>query len=195
LSISTTAANERLRSARQKLGVSSSREAARILVAEEGDHENSVDRQFGVSSDAVRPQHSRVFVWIGVIMAVAVATTIGLMAVLGSPAAGTHAPKVVHTLPASGAAIAPGTFTLSVTFDQPMADNGFSYVQKAKETFPDCGFPAQLSADRRTFSVRCTVQPGRNYEIWFNSPPYMNFKGANGVPAEPHQLLFSTKAR
>jgi len=128
-------------------------------------------------------------------MAVAIATTIGLMAVLGSPAAGAHPPKVVHTLPARGAVIAPGTFTLSVTFDQPMADGSFSYVQKAKETFPDCGFPAQLSADKRTFSVRCTVEPDRSYEIWFNSPPYMNFKGANGVPAEPHQLLFSTKAR
>jgi RNA polymerase sigma-70 factor (ECF subfamily) len=128
-------------------------------------------------------------------MAVAIATTIGLMAALGGHAAGARAPAVVHTIPRRGAVIAPGTFTLSVTFDQPMADGSFSYVQKAKETFPDCGFPAQLSADRRTFTVRCTVEPGRSYEIWFNSPPYMNFKGANGVPAEPHQLLFSTKAR
>ena len=128
-------------------------------------------------------------------MAVAIATTIGLMAILGGQAAGPRAPTVVHTIPARGAVIAPGTFTLSVTFDQPMAEGSFSYVQKAKETFPDCGFPAQLSADRRTFTVRCTVEPGRSYEIWFNSPPYMNFKGANGMPAEPHQLLFSTKAR
>ena len=91
--------------------------------------------------------------------------------------------------------VAPGPLTLSVTFDQPMANGSFSYVQKAKETFPDCGFPAQLSADKRTFTVRCTTEPGRSYEIWFNSPPYMNFKSASGVPAEPHQLLFSTRAR
>jgi RNA polymerase sigma-70 factor (ECF subfamily) len=76
-----------------------------------------------------------------------------------------------------------------------MADGSFSYVQKAKETFPDCGFPAQLSADKRTFTVRCMTEPGRSYEIWFNSPPYMNFKSVGGVPAEPHQLLFSTRAR
>ena len=195
LSISTTAANERLRTARQKLGVSSSREAARILAAEEGGHEFPVDRQIGVPSEAVRPHHPSVFVWIGVIMAVAIATTIALMAVLGSHSTDARAPTVVHTVPANGAVIVPGPFTLSVTFDQPMADGSFSYVQKSSETFPQCGFPAQLSPDRRTFIVRCTAEPGRQYEIWFNSPPYMNFKGASGTPAQPHQLLFRTKQR
>jgi DNA-binding CsgD family transcriptional regulator len=195
LSISTTAANERLRAARQKLGVSSSREAARILAAEEN-HDSSVDRQFGVPRYARSPQHPRtVFIWIGVIMAVAISTTIGLMAVLGSHASAAGAPMVVRTNPSANAVIAPGPFTMSVTFDQPMADGSFSFVQKAKETFPNCAFPAQLSADKRTFTVRCTAEPGRSYEIWFNSPPYMNFKGVNGIPAQPHQLLFRAKAR
>ena len=128
-------------------------------------------------------------------MAVAIATTIGLMAVLGSHAAGTSAPRVVRTSPSAGSVLAPGPLTLSVTFDQPMMGNSFSYVQKSAETFPHCGFPAKLLADQRTFTVSCTLEPGRHYEIWFNSPPYMNFKSANGVPAEPHQLLFSTKPR
>ena len=193
LSISTTAANERLRTARQKLGVSNSREAARILAGEEG-HSFSVDRQTGVAPGAPSSQRP-VFVWIGVIMAVAIATTIGLMAVLASHSGAPHAPTVVRTSPAAGALVAPGTIVLSVTFDQPMADGGFSYVQKSAESFPHCGFPANLSADKRTFTVSCTLEAGRNYEIWFNSPPYMNFKSASGVPAEPHQLLFSTKAR
>ena len=128
-------------------------------------------------------------------MAIAISTTIALMAVLGSHATEERAPTVVRTVPSNGAVIAPGPFTLSVTFDRPMADGSFSYVQKSSETFPQCGFPAQLSADRRTFTVRCAAEPARQYEIWFNSPPYMNFKGANGAPAQPHQLLFRTRER
>jgi DNA-binding CsgD family transcriptional regulator len=196
LSISTTAANERLRSARQKLGVSSSREAARILGASEGGIDSSVDMQFGLSRAPLRREHGRsLFMWIGVVMAIAIVATVGLMAVLGSHPNDAHAPRVVQTSPASGAVVAPGAFTLSVTFDQPMADGSFSFVQKAAETFPHCGFPAHLSPDKRTFTVTCTAEPGRDYEVWFNSPPYMNFKGVNGMPAEPHQLLFSSKKR
>jgi len=128
-------------------------------------------------------------------MAVAITITVGLMAVLGSHTADSRGPKVVRTSPSPGAVIAPGFFTLSVTFDKPMADGSFSYVQKAHGTFPDCGFPARLSDDKRTFAVRCSVLPSRNYEIWFNSRPYMNFKDLNGISAEPHQLLFRTRVR
>jgi len=128
-------------------------------------------------------------------MAVAIAATIGIMAALGSQAIGAREPTVVRTSPSENAVIAPGPLTLSVTFDQPMSDCSFSFVQKSTETFPHCDFPAELSSDKRTFTVRCTVQRNRNYEIWFNSPPYMNFKGANGVPAQPHQLLFRTRTR
>lgn len=126
-------------------------------------------------------------------MAVAIATTIGLMAILGNHSSASQAPRVVQTSPAAGALVAHGAVALSVTFDQPMMGDSFSYVQKSAQSFPRCGFPPQLSADKRTFTVSCTLEPGRHYEIWFNSPPYMNFKSASGVPAEPHQLLFSTE--
>ena len=39
------------------------------------------------------------------------------------------------------------------------------------------------------------VTAGRDYEIWFNSPPYLNFKSINGTPAEAHQLQFYSGAR
>ena len=128
-------------------------------------------------------------------MAVTIATTIGLMAILGTHASDAGAPTVVRTNPPANAVVAPGPFTLSVTFDQPMAEGSFSFVQKSSETFPNCAFPAVLSSDKRTFTVRCMAEPGRSYEIWFNSPPYMNFKAVNGTPAQPHQLLFRAKPR
>lgn len=128
-------------------------------------------------------------------MAVVLAATIGLMAILGSHASQPGTPTVIRTNPSANAVIAPGPFMLSVTFDQPMAEGSFSFVQKSSETFPSCAFPAVLSSDRRTFTVRCTAEPGRTYEIWFNSPPYMNFKAVNGMPAQSHQLSFRVKSR
>jgi hypothetical protein len=196
LSISTTAANERLRSARQKLGVSSSREAARLLAAEEGDHTYSVDSQLGVPGVLVHSQPQRTLVWIGVVMAVAIATTFALIAMIGSHAAQPSPPTVVRTNPSFGAVIAPGRLRLSVTFDRPMLSENYSFVQKDVATFPKCerGAPKQ-SADGRTFTLECTVDPGKSYEVWFNSPPYVAFKALDGTPAVPFQLTFRTKSR
>jgi hypothetical protein len=196
LSISTTAANERLRSARQKLGVSSSREAARLLAAEEGDHTYSVDSQLGVPGVLVHSQPQRTLVWIGVVMAVAIATTFAWMAMIGSHAAHPGPAKMVRTNPSAGAVIAPGPLKLSVTFDRPMLSGNYSFVRKDVATFPKCerSGPEQ-SADGRTFTLECTVEPGRSYEVWFNSPPYMNFKALDGTPAVPFQLRFRTKNR
>jgi hypothetical protein len=103
------------------------------------------------------------------------------------------APKVVRTVPAQGAIVAPGPLILSVTFDRPMRPRSYSFVQRSPETYPDCGSnrPVQ-SADGRTFTLRCEVQPGRRYELWFNSPPYMNFTDYAGVPALPFGLYIKT---
>lgn len=56
LSISTSAVSDRLRQARRKLGVSSSREAARIHVAYESNSTFDVHRFSGVSKASIPPQ-------------------------------------------------------------------------------------------------------------------------------------------
>jgi hypothetical protein len=118
------------------------------------------------------------------------------MAVFGSHTGQASSPTVVRTSPSVGAIVAPGLLELAVTFDRPMQPGSFSFVQKDTATYPDCGnnIPVR-SADGRTFTLSCTVQPGRQYEVWFNSPPYMNFKDAHGTPARPFQLKFATKPR
>ena len=103
-------------------------------------------------------------------------------------------PKVVSTLPAAGTAVPGGAITLRVTFDRPMRPGSYSFVRKSRETYPDCGRTRpEQSADRRSFTLPCKVEAGRSYEIWFNSPPYMNFVGEDGTPAEPHRLLFRAR--
>ena len=127
-------------------------------------------------------------------MAVAIATTIALMALFGGHSGQPNAATVIRTNPSAGAVVAPGPLELSVTFDRPMRPGSFSFVQKDPRTYPDCGrnMPLQ-SKDGRTFTLACTLEPGRSYEIWFNSPPYMNFMGVDGTPATPFQLKFRTR--
>lgn len=118
------------------------------------------------------------------------------MATVGTHAAHQGGPTVVRTHPSLGAVITPGRLKLSVTFDRPMLSGNYSFVRKDVATFPKCdsGVPEQ-SADGRTFTLSCKVEPGRYYEVWFNSQPYMNFKALDGAPAVPFQLKFKTKTR
>lgn len=172
LGISVHVVNERLREARRKLGVTSSRGAARILADHEGTARISWDKKIGVAGgpprDPDRGDTNR-----------------------GSPMPQTDvAPKVIATRPAEGQAIAPGPFVLSVTFDQPMREGNYSFVRISAGTYPECAAHPSLSADRRTYRLQCTAVGGRAYEIWFNRPPYMNFKGDSGIAAEPHRLTF-----
>jgi DNA-binding CsgD family transcriptional regulator len=207
LAISIYSVNERLRDARQKLGVSSSREAARIFSAHHqaednflGDKKTGLVEEHGLSADAVASRtRSQEVAWrnwqiaggFGVLIA------IGLSALMAggteeapSPSRGQAAPRIVATAPAAGSVIRPGSFVLSVTFDQPMLEGSYSFVQASPDTYPQCGGKPTLSKDRKTFSVLCTALPNRRFEVWFNRQPYMNFVSEDGVPAEPFQLLF-----
>jgi DNA-binding CsgD family transcriptional regulator len=208
LGISLNVVNERLRDSRRRLGVSSSREAARLLAAHEADN-FSGNEQFGLGSApsheadrdrpgirAAGPRRPSPMLWMGGLAMLLIA------AALGAAAVGRHdprppqpdaPPRVVRTSPGSGAVIRPGPFLLTVTFDQPMVDGSYSYTRTSPETYPDCATKPELSHDARTFTLRCTAAAGRNYEIWFNRPPYMNFRGLNGLSSEPHQLVFHTK--
>lgn len=212
LGISLHAVNERLREARRKLGVSSSREAARLLASRENGASNfSGDKQIGVgaggrsgsgdirpdgwAAGARRPFLSRS---IGIAMILLFAAAIGAWALSGHQGTTSKAdapPRVVSTSPAAGSIIPPGPFELSVTFDRPMMDGSYSFVQKSADTYPRCATKPVLSRDARTFTLHCTAEAGKLYEIWFNNPPYMNFRGSNGVPAQPFQLLFRTRKR
>lgn len=110
-----------------------------------------------------------------------------------SPEATMAAPNVVSTSPADGSTIAPGPFDLTVRFDRPMLEGSYSFVQISPETFPECRLGAQMSSDRRSYTMRCTAVAGRDFEVWFNRPPYVNFKATNGVPAQPHRIRFKAR--
>ena len=209
LGLSSGAVGERLREARRKLGVSSSREAARLLAAEEGGYNLSVAAKSGVEAGAEReedgagriaPRHAfaqplPLAITGAAMLALIVSAAAFWTASGSSEAAPVAAPKVVSTSPRNGSIVAPGPFRLSVTFDRPMMPGSYSFVQRSAESYPQCSPRAAISPDHRTYSVRCTALPGRRFEVWFNSPPYMNFKSVSEVPAQPYQLLFRTRGR
>ena len=129
-------------------------------------------------------------------MLVAIVATVTALAghVISTGGATSSSPSVVSTSPASDAVVAPGPIDLSVTFDRPMRRQSYSFVRKSAETYPNCGNnkPRQ-SADGRTFTLKCELEAGRHYEIWFNSQPYMNFVDEGGAPAIPYRLRFRAK--
>ncbi|HEX4738563.1 MAG TPA: LuxR C-terminal-related transcriptional regulator [Allosphingosinicella sp.] len=205
LGLSVNVVNERLRDSRRRLGVSSSREAARLLAAHEGD-ELFGNKEIGLGvalrrrsyagiAGARRPSRQLTIGLAMIFIAVAALALSSNRHDAAAPTSPTAPPRVVATSPARGAAIPPGPFLLTVTFDQPMADGSYSYTRTSPETYPDCAYPPILSRNARTFTLRCTAVPGRQYEIWFNRLPYMNFRGLNGVSSEPYQLLFRTRTR
>jgi hypothetical protein len=101
------------------------------------------------------------------------------------------APKVVRTVPANGAEIGAGSFTVEVTFDRPMLPQAYSFVRADEGLYPDCPSPPRLSADGRTYSLECTAHRPGKYVMYFNRPPYMNFREAETqVSAEPARVEF-----
>jgi len=112
LGLSVHTINERLRDARRKLAVSSSREAARMLLAAEGTPENIGDRLFGEDSgaaatdggpapdDGVGTARRRFPVKIGAIL---MTLALGLLALTLLPAPPQAPPSAATTAPAAPA--------------------------------------------------------------------------------------------
>jgi DNA-binding CsgD family transcriptional regulator len=204
LGISVHTVNEHLREARRSLEVSTSREAARLLQGAEDGTPNSLrPNTFGVVHAIGRHswfEDATANGWVvysGVaLMIVLAAAVVALSVGRGGTSRPLDAsPKVVATKPSAGAAIEAGPFILAVTFDRPMLDGNYSFVQISPDTYPTCEPRPQMSANRRTFTLSCTAQAGHSYEVWFNRPPYMNFKSPSGTPAQPFQLKFHVKSR
>lgn len=198
--ITENAANELLRSARRKLETGSSREAARLLAEQEGEPQKTRDKKSVLPvSPAAGPSSPR-FSKGTIAMTIAALTLTGLIALAaqtgdsGSTLSGSA--KVVRTSPAQGAEIAPGSFTLSVTFDRPMAPQSYAFAHDAAEgPFPECAGQPQLSRDGRTYALDCVASAGERYVIHLNRPPHVGFVDAETrTPAQQARLEFSVRS-
>lgn len=192
------AVNERLREARRKTGVGSSRELARLVSQENRDEKIGVA---GRDADAavgrrVLNLRARWPMLLGVSALVILASVVGAvtaLAVSGQAAPDPATPpRVVATYPKPGAVVPAGTITLKVTFDRPMLAS-WSFISRDAQSTPACdGRPVQ-SSDGRGFSMTCKVEPGRAYWMGFNNALHKKFMSVDGVPAEPAAVWFSAK--
>lgn len=103
------------------------------------------------------------------------------------------APRAIGFDPPLGATdVDPERTTLAVTFDRPMEPQGWAWVIEHPSTAPTVG-ESRWDAEHRTNTVAVTLEPGRNYVVWVNSPQYSYFRDLAGVPAEPVRWTFSTR--
>lgn len=102
-------------------------------------------------------------------------------------------PQVVETIPANGATdVDPALRTITVTFDQPMSQQAYSWCGSG-EAFPEMrGKPFWKNA--RTCVVRVRLKPNHEYELGINCPAFQNFRGKNGKVAVAVTLRFKTRA-
>jgi beta-lactamase regulating signal transducer with metallopeptidase domain len=108
-------------------------------------------------------------------------------------AAGGPAPNIVATSPAIGATdVDPALKEITVTFDQDMG-GGFSWTGSGPDhpTTPE-GQKAQWR-DKRTCVLPVKLEAGHYYRVGINSKSYRNFRSAEGVPAEPSAIYFTTQ--
>jgi DNA-binding CsgD family transcriptional regulator len=201
LGTTEAAVNERLREARRKTGVGSSRELARLASQE------TRDEKFGVATTALDPATGRrvlnlrapLPMLLGVFAMIVLASVIGAftaLAVAGHhpapspPSAPLPAPRVVAVSPAVGAEVAAGRIQIKVTFDRPMAD-GYSFIARDEASYPNCAAKPTQSADGRSFTLNCVVVAGKDYWIGFNNARFQKFMSVEGVAATPAVLRFS----
>lgn len=217
--LSVHTVNERLRDARRKLGVGSSREAARLVGAAQPTPPEICPRNCGNTilgvpaapcpmADplvAAAPMGSggrnRPY-WGMMMIVIVLATATGALLMHAqtqpAPAAQTLSPlarpHVVATSPADGATIKAGSIVIRVTFDRAMRDGSYSFITSDRGAYPACPGRPVRSRDGRSFTLRCTTVPGRGYAIGFNGGRFMNFVAQDtAVPAEPAHLAFSTR--
>ncbi len=207
LDLSTHIVNERLRDARRKLGVGSSREAARLLAQAEADNPKKFgDKDFGYPQAAVAVKDADAQAIQGsaqtgitngkLLMLISLPIVAGAAFLLAtnSPTPVPNAATVVSTYPANGAKITAGPYKLVVRFDRPMAPDSFSFVQVDKSSYPDCNGKPERSADGYAYSMNCIARAGKQHEIWFNRAPYLNFRSkSDGKPSTPFRLRYSVK--
>ncbi|MET3667694.1 LuxR C-terminal-related transcriptional regulator [Caulobacter sp. 1776] len=199
LGLTEGAVNERLREARRKTGVGSSRELARRVSTPQ----ETWDDKIGVAAPTAHSDiggHPLTFrvrwpVLLGALSMIILASAAGAFAALAvvGHAAPAGPPRVVQTYPAVAAEVAAGKIAIKVTFDQPMRPGGYSFVARDKASYPTCASTPTQSKDGRSFTLDCVVEPGKDYWIGFNSERFRNFTSTTGVPAVPAMLRFSAR--
>jgi len=103
-------------------------------------------------------------------------------------------PGGVSTDPRAGQTdVAPGSAEIRVTFSRPMRSGSWSWVKVSDASFPKLRGDPRFLEDQRTCVLPVSLEPGKDYTVWLNSPPHENFQDQDGRKAVPYLLVFATR--
>lgn len=106
---------------------------------------------------------------------------------------GTAEPQIVSMSPPNGAKdVDPGVKELRVTFDMPMA-GGFSWTGGGPK-FPKTTGRPHWTDDHKTCILPVQLNADSDYRLGLNSPSFKNFRSKWGIPLNPVEYRFSTRA-
>lgn len=104
------------------------------------------------------------------------------------------APMVIRTNPKDGARdIDPSLTEISVTFNEPMKDKGWSWCYYDKSEYPEVTGQPHYSDDMTVCSLPVKLESGREYVIWLNLGKFTGFRDKAGNSAKPYRFTFKTK--
>jgi len=139
---------------------------------------------------------------VAAIMAFAGLAMITLTDAQSAPGAGTSGadtadkqgpPNIVATSPRVGETdVDPATAEITVTFDRDMG-GGCSWTGGGPEYPQSPEGKKAVWRDKRTCVLPVKLEAGHYYRVGINSQSYQNFKSANGVPARPSAIYFTTQ--
>ena len=102
-------------------------------------------------------------------------------------------PRIVSTSPKVGETeVAPSVSEITVTFDRDMA-KGFSWTGSGPDYPPIPEGQKPQWRDSRTCVLPVKLQAAHYYRVGINSTSYQNFRSADGEPARPSAIYFTTQ--
>ena len=106
----------------------------------------------------------------------------------------TEAPRIVNTVPANGSQeVDPSINAISVTFNEEMMDQNWSWAYTNKNEFPNMTGQPYYTENRTKNVLPVKLEPNKEYVIWLNSQKFQNFKDKSGNPLVPFKLIFKTQ--
>ena len=103
-------------------------------------------------------------------------------------------PLIVETSPKVGATeVDPSLKEITVTFDRDMSRGGWSWTGGGPDYPPIPEGQKPSYRGKRTCVLPVKLEPGHYYRVGINSKSHRNFRSADGVPARPSAIYFTTK--
>lgn len=102
-------------------------------------------------------------------------------------------PKVIALSPANGATgVDPHLKELKVTFDRPMSPTSWSFCQRSDIDFPEIPGKPSYDESHTVITLPVRLVPGKTYNIFLNSPPFLGFRSAKGGVLQAVHYTFTT---